>query len=61
MNMVSASRFRLADFLGNTTQWELRASADLLPHYAVLPYLERMETPPLMELISIRQAPSPLT
>ena len=56
MNMVSASRFRLADFLGNTTQWELRASADL----AVLPYLERMETPPLMELILIRQAPSPL-
>ena len=54
--MVSASRFRLADFLGNTTQWELRASADL----AVLPYLERMETPPLMELILIRQAPSPL-
>ena len=37
MNMVSASRFRLADFLGNTAQWELRASADLLPHYAVLP------------------------
>ena len=23
--------------LGNTAQWELRPSTDLLPHYAVLP------------------------
>ena len=32
---VLAARF----FFGNTAQWELRLSADLLPHYAVLPFL----------------------
>ena len=27
----------IREYCGNTAQWELRASVDLLPHYAVLP------------------------
>ena len=35
--MLAAGNREKGGYLGNTTQWELRASADLLPHYTVLP------------------------
>ena len=37
--MCHADYSMTANVYGNTAQWELRASADLLPHYAVLPYI----------------------